>query len=239
MSLFGDLFEASGFSGLLASGKWVTLSSGSRVKLDAGGRVVTGLPYRFHGTHVRDLPTLFRREREIGSVDCAAEKCHDCPATFKDKAQAVAALLEANPDLRQLLESDGGAGSVAYRAWAKHGRRGRKPQLAKGDGRFDALNERWELRGVRAVSSWLEAVYVTIPTSRQWADLEIRLVILEEAAGFKVWMPAEAERAAVGELSAEECRARVDEELDRLFESARVGRLDADAAGGAADVVPF
>lgn len=224
MGLFGDLLESVGLSGLLSDGQWRTLHNGRRVKLDGEGRIVAGLPSRFHGVHVRDLSELTRKEREISATDCD-QSCTSCPATFADKATAVAALLDANPDLRQLLDSDGGAGSKAYREWVRRGRRGSKPGAAKGDGRFDALNERWELRGFRRVGSWLEAIYVTVPTSKRWADLGKRLPVLAEATGFEIHQPSEALRLDVSALDADQCREAVDRALDELFASATGGRL--------------
>lgn len=224
MGMFGDLLESVGLSGLLSDGQWRTLHNGRRVKLDSEGRILAGLPSKFHGVHVRDVSELARKEREISATDCD-ESCSSCPKTFGDKNTAVAALLDANPELRQLLDSDGGAGSKAYREWVRRGRRGSKPALAKGDGRFDALNERWELRGFRRVGSWLEAIYVTVPTSKRWADLGKRLPVLSEATGFEIHQPSEALRLDVSALDADQCREAVDRALDELFRSATDGRL--------------
>lgn len=94
--MFGDLLESVGLSGLLSDGQWRTLHNGRRVKLDSEGRILAGLPSKYHGVHVRDLSELTRKEREIEKTDCA-DTCAKCPKTFADKAQAVAALLDANP----------------------------------------------------------------------------------------------------------------------------------------------
>lgn len=224
MGLFGDLMESTGLSGLLSDGQWRTLHNGKRVKLDGEGRIVAGLPSRYHGVHVRDLSELTKRERQLEETDCN-DTCPKCPKTFDTKAHAVAALLDANPKLRHLLESDGGAGSKAYRAWLRGGRRGPKPMAAKHDGRFDALNEQWELRGFRRVGSWLEAIYTTIPTSKKWRDLGARLPVLGEAAGFEIHQPSEALRLEVSALDAGQCREAVDRALDELFNEATTARL--------------
>jgi hypothetical protein len=234
--MFGDLLESVGLSGFLSDGQWRTLHNGTRVKLDAAGRIVAGLPSRFHGIHVRDLSELTRRERAITSTDCD-DTCASCPKTFADKAVAVAALLDANPELRHLLESDGGAGSKAFRAWVRGGRRGSKPAADLHDGRFDALNEAWELRGFRRVGSWLEAIYTTVPTSRKWAELSRRLPTLAEAAGFEIHAPSEALRLDISSLDAEQCREAVDRALDELFHEATAARLT--KTEGAGDEVPF
>lgn len=233
MGLFGDLLESVGLSGLLSDGQWRTLHNGTRVKLDTEGRIVAGLPSRFHGVHVRDLSELTRQERKIAATECD-DTCSKCPKTFASKSVAVAALLDANPQLRQLLDSDGGAGSKAYREWLRRGRRGPKPGLAAHDGRFDALNERWDLKGFRRVGSWLEAIHVTVPTSKKWADLGRRLPVLAEAAGVEIHQPSEALRIEVSAMDADECRAAVDRALDELFSTATTGRL----TGQPADV-PF
>jgi hypothetical protein len=233
--MFGDLLESVGLSGLLSDGQWRTLHNGRRVKLDGAGRIVAGLPSRFHGVHVRDLSELTRQERKISATECD-DTCSSCSKTFASKTVAVAALLDANPQLRQLLESDGGAGSKAYREWLRRGRRGPKPAGDKHDGRFDALNERWELRGFRRVTSWLEAIHVTVPTSKRWADLGRRLPVLAEATGFELHQPSEALRLEVSAMDADECRAAVDRALDELFATATRGRLTEHPPAGE---VPF
>jgi hypothetical protein len=222
--MFGDLLESVGLSGLLSDGQWRTLHNGRRVKLDGEGRIVAGLPSRFHGVHVRDLSELTRKERALEATDCD-DTCPKCPKTFASKAVAVAALLDANPQLRHLLESDGGAGSKAFREWVRRGRRGPKPPAAAHDGRFDALNEQWELRGFRKVGSWLEALHTTVPTSKKWADLGKRLPVLGEAAGLELHLPSEALRLEVAGLDAGQCREAVDRALDELFADATAGRL--------------
>lgn len=117
----------------------------------------------------------------------------------------------------------------------RRGRRGPKPKASAHDGRFDALNERWELRGFRRVGSWLEAIYTTVPTSKRWRDLGERLPVLGEAAGFEVHQPSEALRLDVAELDVGQCREALDRALDELFQSAASGRLGPSSH----DEVPF
>ena len=64
------------------------------------------------------------------------------PRTFKVKRDASKELLEANPKLRALIESDCGHDCTAYSAWVNHGRRGQKPRARAGDGRFAVLELR-------------------------------------------------------------------------------------------------
>lgn len=135
------------------------------------------------------------------------------PQTFRRKKQATRALLDANPELLQLVESDCGRDCSAYQAWTAHGRRGPKPRRRPGDGRFDALNERLDLRTPgRQVASWREALDVTAPSSRRWEDFDQRLGVLEEATGLQLAGPARTE--AIGRARADAQRCEDVEQLD-------------------------
>lgn len=216
----------------VAGAHWVTLRNRRRVLLDAEGRVVRGLPREFEGVPVQQVSPLSREARAIAKK--AARACSSSsrrPRTFATSDAAVRQLLEANPRLRQLLEDDCSHDCVRYRAWLNHGRRGPKPSAGPGDGRFDALNERLELKGRRRVGSWLEAVYVTAPPSRRWEDFGPRLEALEEAAGFRLNLPAGAEVLELDEAAAAACQDRADEQIGDLFARARGAAVD--------DEVPF
>jgi hypothetical protein len=240
VGLWGDLLEETGLSGLLADGQWRTLKNGKRVKLDADGRIVAGLPSKYHGTHIRDLSTLTHEERELEGIDCEeAGHCHTCRKTFRTKDEAFLALLEANPELYKLQQSEFGAYDSAFLAWQRGGRRGKKPRTPITDGRLDSINEYYELRGAARVGSITEAIYHAIPSSQRWEDLEPRLEPLEEATGIKIQPPDEALQLSVGKLSIEECRADVDRRLGELFERAKAGRLEATPAPSSDEDVPF
>ncbi len=116
------------------------------------------------------------------------------PRTYKAKAIAVRALLDANPKLRNLVDSDCGGDCRAFMAWVNHGRRGPKPRARPGDGRFDALNEQFERRTPgRKIASWQEALYAVAPTTRHWEDFRERITPLEDAAGMRLNLPERAE----------------------------------------------
>jgi len=128
------------------------------------------------------------------------------PRTFKTKPDAVKALLAANPKLRALLESDCGRDCTAYTAWVNQGRRGPKPRARSGDGRFDALNERFEKRTPgRKIASWREALAVTAPRTRHWEDFSERIEPLEEAVGFRLNLPTRAEAVLRARKYIERC----------------------------------
>jgi len=231
MGWFGDLLEDTGLSGLLSDGQWKTLKNGKRVKLDADGRIVAGLPSKYHGIHVGDFGRVSKEERELLGVDCdELAGCHACVQTFKTKDQAYRAILDANPELDELRQSEFGAYDLAFLKWQRGGRRGPKPRTKITDGRLDAINEYYDLRGANRVASFTEAVYQAIPASRKWRDLEARLRPLEEAAGIKVNLPDEALKLSATSLDVEECRADVDARISALFKRARGGRVDPDAA---------
>lgn len=128
------------------------------------------------------------------------------PRTFKVKPDAVKELLDANPKLRHLVESDCGRDCAAYTAWVNHGRRGPKPRARPGDGRFDALNERFEKRTPgRKIASWKEALSITAPRSRHWEDIAERLPVLEEAVGFRLNLPERSEAVLRSRQYIERC----------------------------------
>lgn len=216
---------------------WRTLSNRRRVFIDDDGRITKGLPVDWHGSHVRDVPELGRRWRQIerDERECAAGGARRGRATFGTSAEGIRALLDANPDLKDFIELEAkGAKESAYREWVRGGRRGKKPELSKGDGRFDAINEMLNLRGGRRVSSWKEALARTVPASRRWADFEPRIEMLEEATGLRLNLPGPAEELADQDSTRGQCFAAGDRYRDDLVDQARRGRL----AGDLADV-PF
>lgn len=221
----------------LAGAHWVTLHNHRRVLLDKAGRVAGGLPDTFQGVDVRDISPLSRKLRalEASERECRTEVAAPRAKTFPSANQAAKALIAANPELGELLESDCSHECLAYRAWLNRGRRGPKPIAGPGDGRFDALNERLELRGPRRVGSWLEAVHVTVPPSRRWADFADRMPALEEATGLRLDLPAHAEDLARAELDREACADRADSEARDLVKRARRGRV----ADEVEDETPF
>jgi hypothetical protein len=199
---------------------WRTLSNNRRVFLDAEGRIDKGLPPMFHGVHVRDLSNVSRGVREIEGL-CEVEV--DLPETFPNVEVGVLALLSANPDLQDFVESEGGQASYNYRLWLRRKRRGPKPPPSP-DGRFDPFNEYLELTGKNRISSWLEALHRTVPSSRRWEDFPDRLPLLEDATGLRLNLPGPAEEAAVALADIKECRTRADEAVDDLLSRARHGR---------------
>jgi hypothetical protein len=159
-----------------------------------------------------------RRRRPPQDIQKAIASCERSarrelrPQTFKRKTEATRALLDANPELLQLVESDCGRDCTAYQAWAARGRRGPKPRRRAGDGRFDALNERLDRRTPgRQVASWREALDVTAPSSRRWEDFDGRIGVLEEATGLRLAAPARTE--AIGRARADARRCQDVEQL--------------------------
>lgn len=129
------------------------------------------------------------------------------PQTFRRKKEATRALLDANPELLQLVESDCGRDCATYQVWTAHGRRGPKPRRRPGDGRFDALNERLDLRTPgRQVASWREALDVTAPSSRRWEDFDNRIGVLEEATGLRLAGPSRTEAISRARADARRCQ---------------------------------
>lgn len=225
--LVGDLLEGSGFSDLLGGAKWTTLKNGKRIKITGDGRIVQGMPARYHGTHIRDLVKLSHDERQLQGIDCddLRDNCHTCKKTFRTKDEAYAAILRANPELDELRQSEFGQYDLAFLKWQRNGRRGAKPKATITDGRLDAINEHFELRGKNRVASFTEAIYYVVPSSRKWEDLTPRLALLEEIAGFHVNPPDEVTRLEVGKLDAAACEEEVDRKLAELFARAQSGRL--------------
>lgn len=128
------------------------------------------------------------------------------PTTFARKREAVRALLDANPDLGDLVDRDCGNDCRRYVEWTGGGRRGPKPKARAGDGRFDALNERWERRTPgRKVASWKEALDATAPSSRHWAEFADRVPVLEEAIGFPLNLPERTQRVTLAQLEGQRC----------------------------------
>ena len=214
---------------------WITLRNKRRVLIDRQGRIAAGLPDAFAGVDVRDVSPLSRSLKQIDeqSAECETPAAAG-PKTFRTADSAARELVDANPELAELLETDCSHDCERYRAWVRRGRRGPKPLSGPGDGRFDALNERLELKGKRRVSSWLEAVHVTVPPSRRWADFSDRLPALEEATGLSLNLPAQAEALHLDAGAQSACRDRADEEAADLIARARAGRLGDDG-----EAVPF
>lgn len=217
---------------------WRTLTNRRRVFIDdVSGRITKGLRRDWQGAHVRDVPELGRRWRQIerDEKECAGGGSR-ARATFPSAAEGRRALYEANPELLEFIELEAkGAKERAYRDWVARGRRGKKPELAKGDGRFDAFNEQLELKGARRVSTWGEAIDRTVPPSRRWADFRQRLELLEDATGLQLNPPG-----PVGEDQGEHrarCYAAGDDYRDALVDQARRGRLA--GAGDDQGDVPF
>lgn len=195
------------------------------VDVDDAGRIVGGVEPRFVGIHVDDLCAYAAAIAEMDDVEIQCRRQGRAAATFQSKEAAVASLLAANPRLDAFLEAEWTDREQEYRAWVKAGRPGPKPIAdIAGDGRFDAFNATWDLHGRHRVTNWLEALYATVPTSRHWAELAERLPVLEEATGLRLDLPEEAERAAIAELSAEDCLAALDRRLDDLVSACRRSR---------------
>jgi len=216
---------------------WVTMR-GHRVLIDDEGRIEGGqLPGAWRGAHVRDVSALSHRWREIDrEEDACATGGGRGRETFRNQAEGLRELLEANPHLRDFLELEAkGASERAYQAWVRGGRRGPKPTLAAGDGRFDAINEQLERRGRRAVASWSEAVRAIVPPTKRWGDFGDRLELLEEATGLRLALPGPAEALELGGQRGAECEQLGEGARERLLEEARTGRL---TEGEQADV-PF
>lgn len=163
--------------------------------------------YIAHGTLGR--PWTYEVPRDRTQRRCFIDAAREArPRTYRVKPDAVKALLDANPKLRQLLESDCGRDCAAYTRWVNHGRRGPKPRARPGDGRFDALNERFEKRTPgRKIASWREALAVTAPSTRHWEDLAERLPVLEEAVGFRLNLPDRAEAVLRSRQYIERCES--------------------------------
>lgn len=193
--------------------RWITLKNGKRLQIDDDGRIVAGMPERYHGTSVHDLSRLSHEERELEGVDCedvGAAECPRCRLTFRTKDEAAAALLAANPVFASFRESEFVAYDMEFLKWQRGGRVGRKPRTKITDGRLDAINEYYDLKGANRVASFTEALYFAIPVSRRWADLEARLGPLSDAAGVDINLPDEVLQLNAAKLTIEECEREVD-----------------------------
>jgi hypothetical protein len=217
-----------------AGAHWITLRNKRRVQVNRSGRIVGGLDGAFDGVHVQDLAPLAYNVRELQRAErqCKALVRKSTPETFPNAGDGARELLEANPELAQLLEEDCSHDCTDYRAWKRGGRRGPKPKASPGDGRFDPLNERLELKGKRKVGSWAEAVDVTVPPEslrrprrRRWEDFGGRVPALEEATGIRIDLPAPAEAIAQRADHVAACETRTDQELGELLRDARSGRV--------------
>lgn len=224
---------------------WITLKRRSksghrqRVFIDDDGRIRKGLPATYEGVHIRDLSGVSKEIRKTRKKAAREEKRYfkRIAATFRSKDEAFAELLRANPELLTFLESEHGATDSEYRAWRRRGFRGAKPAgaFSRDDGRYDAINEYFDLSGQKAISSFTEAVYVTLPSSKRWDDLADRLPVLEEATGLRLSLPAKAEGRTIAKAERERFHAGTEEAIEALLARARRGRLsDRDDDG-----VPF
>jgi hypothetical protein len=210
-----------------------------RIGLADDGRVVHGLPERYRGVHVLDVAPLSREVKKIEQARQVETKRirRGKPRTFTTE-EGVRALLEANPPLVDFLEAECSHDCETYRGWVRGGRRGPKPKWHKGDGRFDAINERFERRSPgRKVASWIEAVYVTPPPSHKWDDFGGRLEVLEEATGLRLNLPLPAESRQLADQEAEQVLAAADDRIDALVDLARSSRLSGKAP--AVEDAPF
>jgi hypothetical protein len=218
---------------------WITMR-GHHVLIDDEGRIERGaVPQTWRGVHVRDVSELERRWSEIDAEeeDCAATEGGRARATFRTQDEALRELYDANPHLSEFVELEAkGQSERAYQDWVKGGRRGPKPRRARGDGRFDAINEGLERRGARAVASWSEAVRAIVPPTKRWEDFAPRLPFLEDATGLRLNLPAPAEELELGGGRGAECEQLGEGARERLLERARGGRLTESAQQ---DDVPF
>lgn len=202
-----------------------------RIGLADDGRVVHGLPERYKGVHVLDVSPLSREVKKIEQARQTETKRirRGKRRTFTTE-EGVRALLEANPPLVDFLEAECSHDCDTYRAWVRRGRRGPKPKWHKGDGRFDAINERFERRSDgRKVASWIEAVYVTPPPSHDWDDFPGRIQVLEEATGLRLNLPEPAEARQLADQEADQILRAADDRIDALVDLARSSRLSGKA----------
>lgn len=225
---------------------WITLKRGfgrgRAVFISDEGRIEKGLPAEFEGVHVQDLTAFSRQMREIEKARKTAERQITRGrrrGSFKTADEGFAALLSANPHLAQFLEDECSHDCLEFKRWIRRGRRGPKPRWRPGDGRFDAINERFERRSRgRKVASWLEAVYTTLPPSRRWDDFPERLKVLEEATGLRLNLPELAETRARTSTDVAEVNHQADARIAGLLSLARSARLTSGAVGSDDDV-PF
>jgi hypothetical protein len=219
--------------------RWITLSNHRHVLINDDGRIERGLPPMYHHVHVQDVAPLGRRVR---GLEQDAEVCDRQVSrgrrTFRTTEEAVRALLHANPHLLEFLESECGTHCDQYQTWIRRGRRGPKPRPTYGDGRFDAIEVPLELHGARAISSWLEAVWVIPPPSRRWEDFPPRLQLLADATGLILQLPEEAEERVVGDRDRARCHDEIEARIDELIALARESRIG-EAEPAPDEEVPF
>jgi hypothetical protein len=184
--------------------RWITLRNGRRAQIDERGHEIR------------------RGGREI----LRDPRGHSLSPRYPRKEVAIEALLRDNPRLHEFVEENWGSDSQAYRSWLANRQRGPKPQLAPGDGRFDPINVAHDLRGPRRCSSFLEALYVTVPSTYRWEDITPdRLWPLEECVGFQVSPPAESTRLPLAREETRECKTKKKEIHEALLHRATTGRL--------------
>jgi hypothetical protein len=225
--------------------RWVTLGNHRKVALDNNGRVVRGFPQDARGVHVRDLSPFMKEYRDLTSANCSlgpeGTQYHQTrggrevllgrggevlPARFETRDEALEALLRDNPHLENFVQDNWGNDSQSYKNWVLGGRRGPKPQLGRGDGRFDPINVSHNLTGARRCSSYLEALFVSMPSSRRWEDLtQNQLWPLSECVGFEVYPPSEAYRLPNARIEREVCEFEKAARTEDLLDRARQGRL--------------
>ena len=224
---------------------WITLRNKRRVKIDRQGRIVQGIAKDAKGVHVRDLSPFMDEYRDIEGADCShtgdfdyetrkngteilrdARTHQAIPARFPRKEVAIEALLDANPELYEFVQLNWGSDSQEYERWMENHRRGQKPQLMPGDGRFDAINTRFNLTGPHRCSSMLEALYLTIPSTGLWEDLDPgRLWPLEEVTGLHLEPPMRSMQLPLVREMVTTCKVEHDERKKDLLDRAKSGRL--------------
>lgn len=207
-----------------------------RVYVDKQGKLARGWPPAWPGTRLPHVRELGRDWRQIERTerDCETAAGVRRARRFRSSEAAVAELLDANPELFDFLQAEGHTRTdMAYLDWLERRRRsarhervtvGRKPELAAGDGRFDAINELLDLKGKRRVSSWQEAVRVVMPPSRRWRDVAGRLPALEDATGLRLNLPGPAEQLERARAGLGDCLNRADEGFDQVVGRARAAR---------------
>jgi hypothetical protein len=146
-----------------------------------------------------------------------------------------------------LLETDCSPSDCGvYRHWRRKGRRGPKvPLRSPGEGRFDSLDLGLERKGKRRITSWVEALYAAVPSSRRWDDFRARLPYLEEATGARLMLPEESYRLADDEESFALCHEQAEHDLAEAMAqslakgSRRAQRGRKDKTRRTADKTPF
>lgn len=186
-----------------------------------------GLPEPLAKVSPKDLPLLKRELRRVVNDDrkCVQSVTLQKRQTFPRKIEAVRSLVNANPQLDQFLESECGHGCGAYKKWLANGRKGPKPPLAPGDGRFDAFNEALDKQGKRKIGNWLEALYATTPPTKRWEDFDQRLPLLEDSSGLRIDPPEETIRVLHQKHDVDLCHLGAEAEAEKVVTAAKRGRL--------------